>query len=115
MMRSKAFIYIAFYLLLSSKTLLKGQSTYFPPAASSGIWDTIHPSSLGWCTSKVDTLIQYVGNTNAKAFIMLKGGKIVLEKYYGTFTVDSLWFWASAGKSLTSVLVGRAQQDGIIN
>lgn len=92
----------------------KAQSLYFPPAFSS-TWDTIQPSSLGWCQSKVDTLTNYVGNTNAKAFIILKNGKIVIEKYYGTFTVDSMWFWASAGKSLTSVMIGRAEQDGILN
>jgi len=92
----------------------KAQTLYFPPSFST-TWDTMQPSSLGWCQSKVDTLLNYVGNTNAKAFIVLKNGKIVLEKYYGTFTVDSLWFWASAGKSLTSVMIGRAEQDGIIN
>lgn len=92
----------------------KAQSLYFPPSFSS-TWDTIQPSSLGWCQSKVDTLTNYVGNTNAKAFIVLKNGKIVIEKYYGTFTVDSMWFWASAGKSLASVMIGRAEQDGIIN
>jgi Beta-lactamase/Secretion system C-terminal sorting domain len=70
---------------------------------------------LGWCQNKVDSLIQYVGNTNAKAFIVLKGGKIAIEQYYGTFTMDSTWFWASAGKSLTSVMLGKAQQDGILD
>lgn len=94
--------------------IVKAQSLYFPPAFSS-TWDTIQPTSLGWCQSKVDTLTNYVGNTNAKAFIILKNGKIVIEKYYGTFTADSMWFWASAGKSLTSVMIGRAEQDGILN
>jgi len=98
------------FLTLTGKT----QSLYFPRFFST-TWDTTQPSSLGWCQSKVDTLLNYVGNTNAKAFIILKNGKIVLEKYYGTFTVDSMWFWASAGKSLTSVMIGRAEQDGIIN
>jgi CubicO group peptidase (beta-lactamase class C family) len=92
----------------------KAQSLYFPPSFSS-TWDTTQPSTLGWCQSKVDTLTNYVGNTNAKAFIVLKNGKIVIEKYYGTFTVDSMWFWASAGKSLAAVMIGRAEQDGIIN
>jgi len=92
----------------------KAQSLYFPPSFSSN-WDTIQPSTLGWCQSKVDTLTNYVGNTNAKAFIVLKNGKIVIEKYYGTFTVDSMWFWASAGKSLAAVMIGKAEQDGIIN
>lgn len=52
---------------------------------------------------------------NTKAFIVLKGGKIVLEKYFDNFTKDSLWYWASAGKSLTGFTVGIAQQEGLLN
>jgi len=75
----------------------------------------MQPSSLGWCSQKVDSLNQYVGQTGAKAFIILKNGKIVIENYYGTFTKDSIWYWASAGKSLVSMLFGKAEQEGIIN
>src|SRR3989344_2102586 len=114
MIRIKSLIYVLFFAFLASKPMLKGQSVYFPPLFSTN-WDTIHPSSLGWCQNRVDSLTQYVGNTNAKAFIILKGGKIALEQYYGTFTMDSLWFWASAGKSLASVMIGKAQQDGILD
>ncbi len=38
-------------------------------------------------------------------------GKIAIEKYFGTFTKDSLWYWASAGKTITSFLVGKAQEE----
>ncbi len=113
-MRLKNLIYIVLSILLSSNSLLKAQSTYFPPSFSTN-WDTVHPSSIGWCQNRVDSLTEYVGNTNAKAFIILKGGKIALEQYYGTFTMDSIWYWASAGKSLASVMIGKAQQDGILN
>ena len=53
-------------------------------------------------------------DNNTKAFIILKDGKIVLEKYFGTFVQDSVWYWASAGKSLTSFLVGLAQEEGFL-
>jgi CubicO group peptidase (beta-lactamase class C family) len=89
----------------------QAQSLYFPPTTGT-TWDTISPASLGWCQDKVDSLIQYVGNRNSKAFIVLKDGKIVIEEYYGTFTADSLWYWASAGKTLTAFTVGIAQQEG---
>lgn len=46
---------------------------------------------------------------------MLKDGKIVIEKYFGSFTVDSNWYWASAGKTMTALLVGIAQQEGLLN
>lgn len=88
---------------------LKAQ--YFPPLTGN-TWDTISPASLGWCTNKIAPLYDFLSQKNTKAFIVLKDGKIVLEKYFGTFTSDSAWYWASAGKSLTAMLVGIAQQDG---
>jgi CubicO group peptidase (beta-lactamase class C family) len=40
---------------------------------------------------------------------------MVVEKYYGSFTADSNWYWASAGKTMTAMLVGIAQQEGLLN
>jgi CubicO group peptidase (beta-lactamase class C family) len=90
---------------------LSGQSSYFPPI-NGNEWETIDPSSLGWCQDNIDSLYSFLEGENTKAFIVLKDGRIVLEKYFGTFVQDSLWYWASAGKSLTACLVGIAQQEG---
>ncbi len=87
---------------------------YFPPTMGNS-WDTISPASLGWCVNQVDTLYDYLQSNNTKAFILLKDGKIVLEKYFGTFTQDSLWYWASAGKTLTAYMTGIAQQEGYLS
>ncbi len=87
---------------------------YFPPILGDS-WDTIDPISLGWDTSAINTLFTFLDQKNTKAFIVLKDGKIVLEKYFGTFTKDSNWYWASAGKTLTSALVGIAQEEGLLS
>jgi len=87
---------------------------YFPPIVGDS-WDTIDPISLGWDTSAINTLFTFLDQKNTKAFIVLKDGKIVLEKYFGTFTKDSNWYWASAGKTLTSSLVGIAQEEGLLS
>jgi CubicO group peptidase (beta-lactamase class C family) len=104
------------FLLLSIfiSTSIKAQNIYFPPAGSNN-WDTLSPQSLGWCSDALDSLIDFVGSTHAKAFLILKDGKMVVEHYYGTFTVDSSWYWASAGKSLTAFLTGLAQEQGYLN
>ncbi|MDB5227638.1 MAG: hypothetical protein JWN78_1831 [Bacteroidota bacterium] len=96
--------------------VLKGhaQSLYFPPVTGT-TWDTISPERLGWCDVRIDSLYNYLQSTNTDAFIILKDGKIVLEKYFGTFTADSIHYWASAGKSLTAMMVGIAQQKGLLN
>ena len=85
---------------------------YFPPAGSAE-WQTTTPASLGWNTNELNNLYSYLDSEHTKAFIILKDGKMVVEKYFGTFTADSLWYWASAGKTLTAFLTGIAQQDGI--
>jgi CubicO group peptidase (beta-lactamase class C family) len=90
------------------------QSLYFPPVSNSANWDTLSPKSLGWCVSNIDSLYGFLEQQNSKAFIVLKDGKIALEKYFGTFTKDSIWYWASAGKSLTSFLIAKAQEEGLL-
>lgn len=90
------------------------QNLYFPPVVGNA-WDTVAPASLGWCTDRIDSLYNYLYQQNSKAFIVLKDGKIVLEKYFGSFTQDSVWYWASAGKTLTSFLIGRAQEQGYLS
>jgi len=100
--------------LLAFPAALSAQSLYFPPNGSS-TWDTLSPASLGWCPDRVDSLIDFVGSRDTKAFLILQDGKIVIEHYYGTFTQDSLWYWASAGKTLTSMLTGIAQEEGYLD
>jgi len=90
------------------------QQLYFPPLIGN-TWETVEPASLGWCTDAIPPLLDFIDANNSKAFIVLKDGRIAIEHYTGTFTQDSLWYWASAGKSLTSFLVGAAQADGLLD
>jgi CubicO group peptidase (beta-lactamase class C family) len=91
------------------------QNLYFPPVLGN-TWETVSPqTSMNWCTPKMDSLKQFLTTKSTKAFIVLKNGRMAVEWYFGTFQQDSAWYWASAGKSLTSFLTGMAQQDGILN
>jgi len=87
---------------------------YFPPVAAPD-WQTTTAISAGWKQAELDNLYPWLQSKNTKAFIILKEGKIVAEKYFGTFTADSVWYWASAGKTMTALLVGIAQQEGKLN
>lgn len=100
--------------LLAVPAALNAQTLYFPPNGSP-TWDTLSPATLGWCPDRIDSLVNFVGSRNSKALLILKDGKIVLEHYYGTFTQDSLWYWASAGKTLTAMLTGIAQEEGYLD
>lgn len=87
---------------------------YFPPINSEN-WEKIDPISLNWNNEKIEDLFKFLDEKNTKSFIVLKDGKIVIEKYFDSFTADSNWYWASAGKTLTSVLVGIAQEEGLLS
>jgi len=106
-------LYLSFLLLLPTLGLAQQTNLYFPPL--SGSWESLSPDSLGWCSARLDSLSAFVENQDTKAFIILKDGKIVVEWYYDSFTQDSLWYWASAGKTVTAALVGLAQSEGFID
>lgn len=101
--------YLFVFLFFEQQTLIA--QYYFPPKTG-GQWDTLSPKTLGWCEDKIQPLYNFLDSNNTKAFIILKDGKIVLEKYFGTFTRDSSWYWASAGKTLTAFCIGIANQEG---
>jgi CubicO group peptidase (beta-lactamase class C family) len=101
-------------LLVIGFTHLFGQNLYFPPTTGN-TWDTITPQTLDYCQPKIDSLYNFLEVNNSKAFILLKDGKIVLEKYFGTHTPATLWQWASAGKTITSFMTGIAQQEGYLS
>jgi CubicO group peptidase (beta-lactamase class C family) len=87
---------------------------YFPPL-NVATWETVSPASMGWNEAEMADLKNYLHLKKTKAFIILKNGRIVTEQYFGTFTADSVWYWASAGKTLTAFLIGVAQQEGKLN
>jgi CubicO group peptidase (beta-lactamase class C family) len=102
------------FLLFFSFGKTSAQSLYFPPLTGNA-WETLSPDSLGYCEEKIQDLYDLLETNNTKAFLLLKDGRIVLEKYFGTFTQDSVWYWASAGKSMTACLVGIAQQENLLD
>lgn len=100
--------------ILSVQFTALSQNMYFPPTSGT-TWDTMDPSELGWCQDSITALINYLEDEDSKAFLVLKDGKMVIEHYFDTFTQDSVWYWASAGKSLSAFLVGKAQENGLLS
>lgn len=105
---------LVFVFLIFITTFSSAQTIYFPPTTGN-TWDTIAPQTLGYCQPKIDSLYNFLEQNNSKAFILMKDGKIVLEKYFGTHTPTTLWQWASAGKTITSFMTGIAQQEGYLS
>ena len=93
---------------------LTAQDYYFPPLLGNE-WETISPTDAGFCPDQIPELLTFLEEKNSKAFIVLKDGKIVMEEYFNDFGQDSVWYWASAAKTLTGFLVGVAQEEGLLN
>lgn len=89
--------------------------TYFPPISRTNEWETLSMETLGWNEDEVSNLYFFLENNNTDAFIIIKDGRIVIEKYFGDFKSDDNHAWNSAGKNLTAMLTGIAQEEGFLN
>jgi CubicO group peptidase (beta-lactamase class C family) len=89
-------------------------SIYFPPTENT-LWETVSVKDLNWNENQVSLLLDFLEEKNTKSFIILYNGKIVIEKYFGSHTTETPWYWASAGKTLTTATVGIAIDKGLIN
>ncbi len=90
------------------------EAMYFPPITGT-TWETKTPESLSWNTANIAALTTYLNDKHSKAFIVLHNGKIVMEYYFNGHTSTTPWYWASAGKTLTSTVTGIAEQEGFLN
>ena len=88
---------------------------YFPPTDGSETWETKSVSELEWNSNQLQPLLDFLEEKNTKSFMILHNGKIVVESYLNTHTSSSPWYWASAGKTLTTAVIGIAQEEGLLN
>lgn len=87
---------------------------YFPPF-NSDTWESKSIADLGWNASALQPLLDFLVEKNSKSFIILHEGHIVVEAYFNGHTTTTPWYWASAGKTLTTAIVGIAQEEGLLN
>lgn len=87
---------------------------YFPPHDGTE-WETVEPEQLGWNGNNLRGLYEFLERNGTKGFIVLKEGRIVVEKYFNGHGPDVKWTWFSAAKSLTATFVGVAQDEGFLN
>ena len=106
-------LFVPFVLLLIVPERSVSQ-LYFPPVEGD-TWETVSFEELDWNKEKLDTLLSYIEHNDSKAFIVLKNGRIAIEWYQEGFAKSDLWYWASAGKTVTATLVGIAQAEGALD
>ncbi|MGB4845446.1 MAG: serine hydrolase [Ferruginibacter sp.] len=89
-------------------------SMYFPPIGTDD-WETVSPQTLGWDVTKLNEAVDYAGTKNTYGLIILYKGRIVTEKYWNNWNKNTVYYIASAGKTVTAFLAGIAQQEGQLN
>lgn len=94
--------------------IIPEEEIYFPPI-NSDAWETKSLAELGWNENELQSLLDFLEEKNTKSFMVLRNGKIVIESYFNNHTATSPWYWASAGKTLTTAITGIAESEGFIN
>lgn len=87
---------------------------YFP-SLNSDTWESESISDLGWNENELQPLLTFLEEKNTKSFMILHNGKIIVEEYMNDHDASKLWYWASAGKTLTTAVTGIAQDEGLLN
>ena len=91
------------------------EAIYFPPLDANEIWETTPFSELEWNTNELQPLLDFLEENNTKGFIILHNGRIVVESYMNNHNATLPWYWASAGKTLTTAVTGIAQDEGLLS
>ncbi len=87
---------------------------YFPPTTSED-WETLTLNDLDWDENAAEDLKQFLMDSDTKAFMILKNGRIVMEEYFNGHTASNNNLWFSAGKTLTAYTIGIAEQEGYLS
>jgi CubicO group peptidase (beta-lactamase class C family) len=87
-------------------------AAYFPPPE--GEWEKADAAKTGWSQARLDKVVTLVEETRGATFMMLQGGRILVESYFGKATASSTGDIASVQKSVTSTLIGIAREKGLL-
>jgi CubicO group peptidase (beta-lactamase class C family) len=98
----------------SATTLPADASTYFPDAT----WRTATPEQLGIPSSVLARVDQRLSSRmwrGLDSFIVIRGGYVVHEAYYGASSRNHVHTLQSVSKSVTSLVTGIASDLGAVN
>lgn len=84
----------------------------FSPAGSGTALDHSLPAALK--RSPDETLDQFLMRNGTVAFLMIKNGRLLIERYYNDYERDSICTSFSVAKSFVSALIGIAVHENLI-
>lgn len=87
-----------------------GASGAYSPSGSQ--WETVPPEAVGADVATLEAALDFAGRTNAGGVVVLRGGRLVAERYWDGWDAGTVGPAYSASKSLVSTLVGIAIEEG---
>lgn len=107
------------FLILSAASCSKVNYPYQyeNPASLDDGWETIHLDSLDVDTSGIYQLFNQLneGGHKVHSILLVKDGKLIIEEYYGKYNVYKNHDLRSVTKSVRSILMGIAIDEGFID
>lgn len=97
--------------IFPTRTINRGNTVFELP------YDSLLLSSVNYSPDGVNSydIDDYIDRNDVAGLLIIKDGKIMLERYALGNNSDSKWVGFSTGKSVMSTLIGIAVQDGKIN
>ncbi|MBK9709470.1 MAG: serine hydrolase [Acidobacteria bacterium] len=77
-------------------------------------WETRALKDAGLDAAGIEGAIQYAADHNSTGLVILRGGRIVTEKYWKDWKPETSQPIYSSSKSITATLIGMALEDGRI-
>lgn len=87
-----------------------GPTSPYVPAST---WATTSPTSKGWDQRRLDEALAFAGSSGTKSLVLLLDGRVLAERYFGV-AANYTREVASCQKSVVALLVGVAEQRGLL-
>lgn len=89
----------------------RGDRAYYPGA---GDWLTVTAKDAGMAQDAVEEAAEFASRHNSTGLMIIRGGRIVDERYWQGWTASTSQPIFSSSKSITAILIGMAIEEGIL-
>lgn len=86
---------------------------FFPSSDAS--WLTARPRDAGFDSTALEAALTWAGEQNSSAVVIVWRGRIVAERYWGSWTSQTRGPYFSAGKTITAALVLDLAHEGLVS
>lgn len=77
-------------------------------------WAVVEPAAAGMDGDRLEAALRFAADHDSRGVVVVRGGRIVAERYWKGWDAQTMRDMFSAQKSVTSTLVGIAQAQGLL-